>query len=352
MSSTKSRISAVLVAALLVAGATGGAMAALTTDTGTTTSTAVSDLTANDVVTEPNNASKANNVRVVGDTNTNTSTINPETAMKIRYVVTDANSEQQGDVLYEDTSNWTVTAVSGAPDEYNKSITNTKWGDDLQYGATQNVSMDARIVFNETKADESWNNISHFTDPAGDDARIEASGDEVSTADASRLSLSSVPFVGSDNATGAAQAEDTIAVTSNTSTITVDTDNSTAVDAFDKVSEASAGSFATNGWVIVNGQVVPVFSGTEADVDANWLDTDEAYATVSDGGAVVVHNANSTFESGTTSIDVSATGNEALGAFQTLSLLRDYGAGFGTIASNMVGAADVNGTPNSFTVPS
>lgn len=333
-------------AAILVASAIGGA-AALSADTETTDTGTTSDIQSSTVATEPHNSSVVKNIEIIGDANTNTSSLaNPGTEMKLEFVVNDSNSDQNGEVLHSTSSNWTQTTVSGAPDHYNKTVANNKWGDDLEYGGGENVTVDARLTFNESQADESVNNITYTVDPATGEsaARVEFTGSENTVEGNKTVFGMSLPSILGGDDVGAAQVSDNVSVTSNTSTITLDIDNQSSANSFSEVANAgSSGDLSTIAQANVNGQTVPVFVES---ADASWLDANETYAVVSsDGSTITVKNANNTFDSTTTSIDVSATGNDAVGFFTTRSMLSDYGASTGEQITAASGAIDTNGDP-------
>lgn len=334
-------VALVLAVVLIVAAASGAG--ALTVDTETTDTSATSDLQQDTVLTQPHNGSQVQNISIVGDSSTNTSGLaNPESNFSLYFVVNDTGSDQNSETLYETDENWSVTTISGAPDQYNLTVANPRWGDELEYGGGENVTVDARVVFNESQTDESWENITFFVDPPDSQARVKLASDERDVRTDS-LAPSSVPVIGG-NGSETAQVSDTVPVTQNTSEITVDVENDSTVNAFSKVAdETDSGSMATIGYAEVNGQMVPLFSES---ADASWLNDSAAYATVnSDGTQVTIHNANETFDTGTSEIDVSATGNQAVGLFEMQSMLSDYGASVTTQFGTAAQAINIDGNP-------
>ncbi|QIO25425.1 hypothetical protein [Haloarcula sp. JP-L23] len=343
--STKSRAAATAMAALLVLSVTGGALA-LTVDTETSETSSTSDLTNSSVITEPHNSSITQNIEVDGDGLANTTSLaNPETAFTLAFVVNDTGSPQNGETIYQTTDNWTETSLSGSSNHYNYSIDNPTWGNELEYGDGENVTVEAVVTFNESESDEANTTIRYTVDPTDGTARAEFGANERQVEGNKTifgLSVASIPFAGSD--VGAAQVNDSVNVTDTTSTITMDVDNTSAVDSFAEAASTD-NDLTTDGYVLVNGQMVPLLVGSS---DApNWLDTDtDAYATVSeDGETVTVENANETWDSGTTSVDVEAVGNDASGFFKTRSMMLDYGASQATAATTAAGAVDPAGSP-------
>lgn len=345
MESNSKRVGAVALALFVVIG---GAVTvtALTTDTETTDTSSVSDLQSSTVVTEPTNDSVTNNIEVEGDSNTNTSTLsNPGTAFKLEFVVNDTDSEQDDEVLYTTDANWTQTSISAAPDYYNLSVTQNKWGDELEYGGGENVTVDARITFNETETDESVHNITYTVDPSDTDARVQFQSNQTNAENKTLFGVdtSSVPLSGETESYG--YVNDSVAVTPDTSTVTLAIDNQSTRDAFASATSAgSDGSLSTVTIVQMNGQDVPVFVGSQ---DASWVSNDQAYAVLSsDGSEITVYNANETFSDSTASIDVSATGNDAVGLLRTRAMLSNYGAGPIKTVGTAGNAADLNGDPS------
>lgn len=344
MNLTKTRIAAAMV--VMMALAVGGA-AALTVDSETTTTAVSSDLTTSSVITDPHNSSVEQNIAIKGDSNTNTSSLaNPGSEMSLAFVVNDTDSEQDGETLFNTSANWTQSSVSGAPDHYNTTVTNEKFGDHLQYDAGQNVTVDARITFNATETDESVTNITFVVDPATGDneSRVAFGVDERQSGSSSAFSiLSSIGIGSDDDDAGAAKVNDSIGVTSNTTTITMSLDEKNVTDSFSEVSSAGAsGDLSELAYAEVNGHTVPVFVES---ADASWLDTSsEAYGVLSsDGTTLTIENANDTFDSSTTSVDVSAVGNDKVGFTRTRSMLSNYDAGVGAQISASASAIDTNG---------
>lgn len=324
--------------------AVGGA-AALTVDTETTTTSTTSDLTTDSVITEPRNSSVAQNIEIIGDSNTNTSNLaSPEENFTLRYVVNDSSSDQDGETIYETTENWTVSTVSTDPDHYNLSVSNDAWGNQLEYGA-DNVTVDARVVFNETESDESVQNITFTVDPDGTAAYIQVADSERENAQQSGIiaaATNGFGLLGEENQTGAAKVTDSIGVSDNTTTLTVSVNNESTQDSFAEVA-SSDGDVSTIGYAEVNGQLVPMVSGSVSDV--SWIDSStDAYATVAeDGTSVTIENANETWDSGTTSVDVVAVGNDAVGFDRMGTITSEYGVtGFDAVSLRF-SSADING---------
>lgn len=341
MQYTNAKTIAAAVMLVLASVAVGGA-AALTVDTETTDTAETSDLTDSSVITDPHNDTKEQRIQVIGDSSTNNSALaNPETAFTLRFAVNDTNHRDDGETLYETDENWTVSALTGAPDHYHLNVSNSQFGNELTYGSGQNVTIDARVIFNETETDESVTNITFTVDPNTTNARLDVDANEAQTANNSVAVFGqSLPLVSSDGP-GAAKFNDTIGVQSNTEQIVVDIDGQNASDSFAEA--ASSSGFTPFAYGAVNGENLAYFGQS---ADASWLDTNEAYVTVSsDGTTLRYHNVNETYGSSTTSVDFSATGNEAYGFFNTYSMLRDYDAGRLSAIQSSSGAIDTNRDP-------
>lgn len=350
MSTNTQKGLAIALVAMLAIGGVAPTVAGISGDDETTTDSSISDLLNNTTVTEPQNASEVKEIELIGGTSTNTSTLsNPEDHFTLRFIVNDSNSTQDGEVLYETTKNWTVEqSVSGAPDHYNTTVANTAWADELEYGAEQNVTVVARTIFNESESDESMTNISFTVAPNGSDARVEFVDDDrkVQTNKYYGFDASLIPFT--NGSVGAAQVSDNVSVTENTSTVTMDIDNSTTADAFTKVTDAtSTGDLAHTGYVLANGKLVPMFVGSES---ATWVDSGEAYAVVGeDASTVTLHNANSTFDSSTSSLEVTAIANEQMAAHEVYQMMGTYGASHMNRAMAMADVGpDFNANPSGY----
>lgn len=345
-----------IVAFLVVVGASvaiAAASGALTIDTETANTATQSNFTDSTVITEPHNGSITNTMEIDGGSEMNNSNLaNPETAMTLKFVVNDSSNDEDGDVLFETTKNWTVVA-SSSENHYNVSVDNDQWGDDLQYGAGDNVTVDARAIFNESESDEAIVNATFTVDPDTNDtlAWLQFNEDERETEaqDTTFLGLSvpNVPFVGqSADDPGAAKINDSdINVTDNTDEIVMNVDNENATDAFAEVADAgNDGDLSVIGYAAVDDTPVPLFV---EDADADWLDEgSESYAVVNaDGTEVRIHNVNATYGSSTSSVDVFAVGNDKVGFQRTRTMLSERGAGLGTQIIAGISAQDGNGDP-------
>jgi hypothetical protein len=341
-------IAVAAVAALVV---TAGGTAALTTDTKTATTSTQSDLVADYVVDEPHNDSQTIRVQVEGDSSTNTSSLaNPSEEIKFNLTVNDADSEQDGETIYSTTQNWSTEVVSNAPDHYYLNLSADTWGEDLQYGPDQNITVNATIVFNESESDQSVHEIRHYVDPNGSDARLEFADDERTTLGQRGLfgaSLNTLGIGGEETDTYAASLDDDITVVDNTSTVTMSVDNGSAVSAWSDVASAGdSGALSVIGVVSAETDdetLIPVFVES---ADAEWLDTEsDTYAVVSSSGeSVTVENAGELVD-GSETVTFSAQGNEAVGSFRTISMLRSYGAGVTTYATAAGSATNFDGNP-------
>jgi hypothetical protein len=340
---SNTRTIAAAVMLVLATVAVGGA-GALTVDTETTDTTTTSDLTDTSILTEPRNDSVAQHIEVEGDTNTQNSALtNPEEAFTLQFVVNDSSAEQDGEVLYESNETWGVETVSSNPDYYNTTVNNSEWGESLQYTPAENVTIDARVIFNMSETDESMENITFTVDPAGTSGFLFLGDDEQEVAAQSGWLASAQSYLpsalGGGNQSDAAKISDSVAVDENTSMLTMSVGNASAQDAFAEVGSASAGSFSTIGFAKVNGQLVPMFSQS---ADVGWVNDTAAYATASeDGSEVVIHNADQTWDSSTSSVDVVAVGNDGIGFSRTTDIMSSYGAG--TLDTYLTAAGAIDG---------
>jgi len=323
-------IAVALVAALVVAPM---GTVALSTDTETARSTSTSAVVTGLTVTEPHNTSTDYRLQIAGDTSTNTSKLaNPSEAMTVNLTVNDADSEQNGETIYETTQNLSTIVNNKAPDDYYLNISASKWGEDLQYGPNSNITVDVMVTFNATEADVSSTTTTTYVDPNGSDARLEFADDERNVVTQRGLigaTANTLGIGGNDSNAYAADLTDEATVAPNSSTVTLSVDDANAVSAWSAAADdADAGSLSTLGVVVadVNGETthIPVFVSS---ADAAWLDSSAPYATVSsDGGAVTVKNAGELVDS-TQAVEFSAEGNEAVGFRRSVSMLRASGAG-------------------------
>lgn len=342
MTSKTRQAAALVFAAVMVTSMFAGA-AALTTDTETTNSAGASDLTGSTVVEDVQNDSVTHRIQIKGDSNTNTSSLSdPGTEMKVKMVVNDSNSDIDGKVLATNASNFSSTAVSGAPDHYYTWVDQDAWNDALEYGAEENVTVDARVVFNESESDESVHNITFTVAPNGSDARVSFATAESNLEENQTGFLASIasvnPFSSSSDP-GPAKANDSVNITPNTTNVTMTFANQNVSDSASHVVDNSDG-YTTTAYANVDGQAVPVVVGSASDI--SWLDTSsDAYIHLTKDDATL-KNAGSLVDSQKT-VDTTLTLNEDHG-YASIEMLQNYGASW-TTAVRQGSIVDVNGEP-------
>ena len=315
MNFNRNQIATLLMTALLaMAVITGGAAAALTYDSETTNTSTTSDWTGGETVTDLDNSSKQAELEVQSDNATSGDNFT------LRFVVNDTASDQNGDTIYEDDSSWTATNASQG--HYNKTVTYATVFEALERDAGETVTVDVVTVWNESESDEESETIQVH---AENDANPNVVADDRATVKEvgpGFFSLSTLPFVSSDESADAARLEQTVNVTDNTTTISVAENDGNVSSALDEaVADTSSGDFTADAYVLMDGKMVPVFDSS-ADVD--WIDTNADTYAVADGTGVTVHNVNETLESGTTSTDVVVVANGNLGMRDTYSMVNSY----------------------------
>lgn len=321
---TTQRAAALAIAALLLASAAGGALAAApTVDTETTATSQTTDLT-----------------------NGGTQTYNSTTSSNISWSADSANSSieitQDGRVLFSAAPNDYYNNTTA--DEYYYNVSLADDGSDygpLEVAANENVTLNVTFTNNTEVSTPDTSNIS-FTFANGEQTAFIAGTDTDTEVEASAgtLSLSSVTFW-KNNSTGAARVSDTTTITNSTDEIQIDVANAKAVDSLGAAAESNGLTLVA--FAKANGQTLPVFVGS---ADASWIDNDEAYVVLdTSGSSATVKNAGALVDS-SKQIDVQLVGNEALGFFQTRSLLSSYGAGITEQITTAASAVDVNGNPS------
>lgn len=249
-----------------------------------------------------------------------------------------------------------TTLYTATPEEYHHNSTsgtsyfNVSLADDgsdysgLEADANENVTLDVTII-NNTEADSPDKTNVSFTFANND---TEAFG-QVTTDDTEVAAdggwLSSLGIGSEDGATG----EIDVGGNENTETINVhiaNDDLSTALS--DTIDAADDDTPAYLGSASVAGQTVFVFSD-EAEIP-DWVsDDDYTYVTVSsDGSTLTIHNAADQFDDEEVDdVEISATGNEAMGFWTAQSTLTDYyELGYSSATSKAWNAQDWNGEPD------
>lgn len=332
MDITRSQLAVVATAVLTVmALMTGGAVAAINYDNDTTTAgtTSTSDWLQDQTVTDLDNSSNISTVEVQSTNATDGTNID------LQLIVNETDHAQNGDVVYETNESWTeLNATSG---NYELNVTHSDAFDGLERDASDNVTLDARTIVNESKASEERVTIQIHAQNGGNPNLV--ADDRATYEDpAGAFSLSSLnPFSDSESA-DAAKLDRAITVNGNTTQVTVASNSQNFTDAVDEAgAETEDGEFMAESYVVANGHLIPVFENSVDDAP-EWLDTDSETYAVADttAGSITVYNANETFDSSTSEIDVVAAANAEPAFRDQRSMLSDYGAGIGdqfTLAS-------------------
>lgn len=344
-SKPNSRIRTVLVVAtvvgMAVAAVSFGGIAAVTIDTETTDTASTSDLTDGTAVHDLDNSSTVSTIEVQSDNASSGDDFN------VYFTVNDTNSDQDGTTFYESGESWTATNESAGYYELN--LTHATVFEDLERSAGENVSVDVKVVVNESETSEESVNFTITAVNDNDTAVAAVYGDEDGTQltdTTSRFSLGSSLFGSDDDdEPGAVKSTESTGVNAtNTSTIRVELVNGSAADAGAAAADrADSGEFLGFAGATAADQRVPVFVES---ADAEWLDTDEdAYATLdSEGDTLTVHNADTLVDEDGT-VDVTTTANDAVGFGTTFSMLSNYDVST-TERIGLAGSAlDTNGSP-------
>lgn len=326
MNFNRSRGAALLMAVLMVLSVmAGGALAALTYDNETTKTASTSDWQDGTAVSDLDNSSKVSTVEVQSDNATDGE------SFTLRMVVNDSNSAQDGQTIYEDTSNWTATNSTAG--YYEQNVTHGEAFEDLERGANETVTVDVKTIWNESETDEESATIS--IDAQNDDnPRLVV--DDRATIESTGITVPVAGLTLFEGDADAAQQESNISVNNNTTTLTVHANSKNVSDAMDAATaDTSSGDLTPDAYVKVNDQLVPVF---DQSADAEWLDNGTETYAVANGDTVTVENVNETYDSGTTSVDVVVGANADVGFWETHSMLRDYGASRSAAAQAAIGA--------------
>lgn len=331
-----------LLVAVLVVAASGGALAAApTVDTESTNTTETTEI--NDAGTQMYNATS--------DTRLSWEADSPNSSIEI---------SQDGDVLMEASPENYSAVDSGSDGNLDLWFYNVTLADDgsdyegLEVGAGQNVTLNVTITNDTAAASPDTTNISYTFANSEEQALIASESPESEEDDSGLFGSLSTGFgvLGndSDDDAGTTLSTDSTTVTENTETVTLDTMNSNLTDAFEaSTSDASSGDLVWSSYTQVSvdddAQYLPVFY--EESSDKSWLNTSEdAYATLSsDGQTMTVHNPDALLDDDQSSatMDVTTVGDEQLGLRNSASMFSNYDAGFTKSTIGAFGALDVNG---------
>jgi len=336
--------SILLVAVMLVA-ATGGALAAAPAlDTETTNTTETTEI--QDAGTQAYNATTASRISWEADSPNSSIEItqNDETLFKAspdHYSAVDTGSDGNPDLWY-----YNVTVADDGNDY-----------EGLEVGAGQSATLNVTLT-NDTEAASPATSEVSYTFANTEESALIASEHPESAEDGGPFSSFSLAAINplsnesTDEDVGTVLSTDSTTVTQNTATVTLDTLNSNLTDAYAASTEgASDGDLVWSSYTQVSvsddSQYVPVFYQSAGEQE--WLNTSEdAYATISSNGEeMTIHNPDALLDDGQSSatMDVTTVGDEQLGLGNSAEMYSNYDAGFVKTNIGALGALDTNGDP-------
>ncbi|WP_123619166.1 hypothetical protein [Halorubrum sp. CSM-61] len=314
-------------------------MAAASYDNETTSTSTTSDLVGGETVTDLDNSSVNKTLEVQSDNATSGDDFT------LKFAVNDADSDQDGEVIYETGDSWTATNETEG--YYNYTFDHATVFKNLERDAGENVTLDVRTVVNESETSEEVAEIQIYAQNDQNSAvGVVGDGDSgLSLADSGSAYSFSLPFTNSSDEAGAAQASEDVGVNAtNTTTVRLELSNASASDAGSAaISELETGAYAASSYGQFDGQFVPVFVDS---ADAEWLDTEtDTYATIdSEGDTITYHNVNEAVDEDGT-VTAKATVNDNAGFIQAWNTLGNYDIGSGERVSLAIDSLDTNGTP-------
>ena len=296
--------SLLLVAIMLVA-AVGGAMAAApTVNTETTDTTYTSELTDGD--TQAYNATTSTNFSYSADSE------------NAKIVI-----EQDNDTLYSATPDHDTNA-SGT---YYYNATLADDGSDyagLDADAGESVTLNVTLTNNTEATNPDTTNVSYTFANGNAEAFEDVEGDNVETPSEDGYFAS---LLSSDDDTDPAKSDSTVGIAGNeTKTITMSVEGTSLADALDASAEDaddgdilwSSAMGLEDGYILIASEEAP---------DTDWFDDDSTYATYDeDAQTLTYHNVNERVDEDAKDVELSATGNDGLGLRNTASMLTSYDA--------------------------
>jgi hypothetical protein len=220
----------------------------------------------------------------------------------------------------------------------------------IEADAGETVTVTAEMI-NRADDPDTNTNLSYSFTAGANTSFIRFNDSETQTAEAGFVAstLSSVPFIGSGNATGAADVDQDIGVNgADQDEIVVYVANGDAQDSAQAVYNASdeSNGVTYTGVAQVDGEYVPVMAeGADA---PDWVDTSQdAYVTISeDGSAATVNNAGAVIDDGDTTATVDMTLNEDMNYGQAQDMFDAYDRDNPSISAAIEVGPDINGSPD------
>jgi hypothetical protein len=314
----------VLLVAIMLIAATGGALAAApTVDTETTNTSTTSDLTN-------------------GDTQAYNATTNSTIAWSADSTDSKIIIEQGNDTLYSDTPE----SYSSSSGTYYYNTTVDDDGSDysgLDADAGESVTLNVTFINDTTAANPDTTNIS-FTFANGQVEAFEDVGaSSVETpSDGGTFSVASLAFW-SDNDTDPAKTDSTVGIDGNqTETVTMSVAGTNMADALDVAAESTeSGDVIWASAASLEGDYL-VMTNSEAP-DTDWFNDSAAYATFdADSEKLRYHNVDEWTDADAKDVELSATGNDGLGLSNTASMLQNYEMSGGDAYLTAIQHADWN----------
>ncbi len=268
-----------------------------------------------------------------------TQAYNTTTSSNISWSADSENSkiviEQGNDTLYSATPDHEDEA-SGT---YYYNATLADDGSDysgLDADAGESVDLNVTLINNTEADDPDETNIS-FTFANGEEVAFEdvEDGDVQEPAEGGFLAS----LTSSDDSSDKAKTDSTVGIAGNeTETVTMSVAGTPMADALDASAEnTESGDVIWASATSVEGEYIAV-ANSEAP-DSDWFDDSGTYATYdSDAQTLTIHNLDERVDEDAKDVELSATGNDGLGVFNTASMIQyydevDYGA-YGTAALN------------------
>ena len=303
--------SLLLVAIMLVA-AVGGAMAAApVVNTETTDTTYTSDLT--DGGTQAYNATTSTNFSWSAD------------SANSKIVI-----EQGNDTLYTATPQnpeGVDTDTSGTNDTWYFNTTLANDGSDysgLDADAGESVTLNVTLINNTEATNPDTTNVSYTFANGNEVAFEDVEGDNVETPGEAGYLAS---LFSSDDETDAAKTDSTVGIAGNeTKTVTMSVAGTTLGDALDaSAEETDEGDIMWSSTTGLEGDYILI--ANEEAPDKDWFDDSSTYATYDSGAQTLTyHNVNERVDEDAKDVELSATGNDGLGLRNTASMLTSYDA--------------------------
>jgi len=257
-------------------------------------------------------------------------TYNQTTSSNLTWIADSNNSkvvvEQGNDTLYE-----------ASPDPYdhdaggnNDSYYNVSLDDDgsdydgLDADAGEDVELNVTFI-NDTDADEpDERNISYTFENGESEAFEDVEGDGVVGPSEDGF-FSGMNVLADDDATDPAKTDTDAGVAGEgTETITVSVADTDMADAFNAAAEGTeSGDMIWASATSLEGDYVVVSNEEEPDTD--WFDDEQTYATYDeDSETLTYHNVDESVDEDAEEVELSATGNDGLGLFNTASMLKSH----------------------------